>query len=57
MTLKRMFINDAYNGDYTAYLRARKKDYCKVQFEWTCYVDTLYKAGAITQKQYENAVF
>ena len=57
MTIKRMFINDIYNGDYKKYLRARKADYCKVQFEWTCYIDYLCKSGIITQKQYNNATF
>ena len=57
MTIKRMFINDVYNGDYKKYLRARKADYCKVQFEWTCYIDYLCKSGIITQKQYNNATF
>lgn len=57
MTLKRMFINDVYGGDYKRYLRERKADYCKVQFEWTCYIDSLCKDGQITQKQYDRAVF
>ena len=33
MTIKRMFINEVYGGDYKKYLKARKDDYCKVQFE------------------------
>lgn len=57
MTLKRKFINDCYNGDYKAYLRARKDDYCKVQFEWVCYIDSLCKSGEITYKQYDRATF
>lgn len=57
MTLKRRFINEVYNGDYKAYLRARKEDYCKVQFEWSCYIDNLCKDGQITEKQYFNATF
>lgn len=57
MTIKRMFINDVYNGDYKKYLRERKADYCKVQFEWTCYIDYLCKSGIITQKRCNNATF
>lgn len=57
MTLKRKFIKDCYNGDYKAYLRARKDDYCKVQFEWSCYIDSLCKSGKITYKQYDRATF
>lgn len=56
-TLKRRFINEMYNGNYAAYLRARKQDYCKVQFEWSCWIDSLCKNGEITQKQYGNATF
>lgn len=56
-TLKRRFINEMYNGNYAAYLRARKQDYCKVQFEWSCWIDSLCKNGEITQKQYDNATF
>lgn len=57
MTLKRRFINEVYGGDYKAYLHARKDDYCKVQFEWSCFIDALCKNGEITLKQYENALF
>lgn len=57
MTLKGRFINEVYNGDYGAYRRARNDDYCKVQFEWSCFIDSLCKAGEITQCQYENATF
>lgn len=57
MTLKRRFINEYYNGNYKAYLRARKADYCKVQFEWSCFIDSLCKNGEITQRQYDNATF
>lgn len=56
-SLKRRFINEVYDGDYTAYRRARKDDYCKAQFEWACWVDTLCKDGQITQKEYERATF
>jgi hypothetical protein len=56
-TLKRRFINEVYEGDYKKYLRARKSDYCKAQFEWSCWIDSLCKNGEITQKQYDNATF
>lgn len=56
-TLKRTFIDEAFGGDYKAYLRARRNDYCKVQFEWECWIDALCKNGEITQKQYQQATF
>lgn len=56
-TLKRRFIDEAFGGDYKAYLRARKDDYCKVQFEWSCWMDALCKNGEITLAQYERATF
>lgn len=56
-TLRRRFIDEAFGGDYKAYLRARQYDYCKVQFEWSCWIDALCKDGEITQAQYEQAVF
>lgn len=57
MTLKRQFMEEVYTGDYKAYLKTRKQDFCKVQFEWPCFIDSLCKNGIITQKQYENAIF
>lgn len=57
MTLKRRFINECYNGNYKAYLRARKIDYYKIQIEWSYFIDSLCKNGEITQRQYENVVF
>ncbi len=57
MTLKRRFINDVYNGDNKQYLKERKADYCKVQFMWSCWIDSLCKDGYITQRQYDNATF
>lgn len=56
-SIKRRFINEVYNGDNKRYLRERKADYCKVQFEWSCFIDALCKNGEITQKQYENETF
>lgn len=55
-TLKRRFINEMY-GDYKSYLRARKDDYCNVQYEWSCWIDSLCKAGEISQKVYDRATF
>lgn len=57
MTLKRRFINECYNGNYKAYLQARKSDYCKVQLDWSCWIDSLCKNGEITQQQYNRATF
>ena len=57
MNIKKEFINEYYNGNRSEYLKARKKDYCKVQFEWSCYIDYLCKAGYISQKRYESATF
>lgn len=54
--VKRQFIS-CYYGTKSRYLYARRKDYCKVQFEWSCFIDGLCKDGQITQKQYDNAVF
>lgn len=55
--IKKMFIRDVYDNNLSAYLRARRKDRCKVQLEWSYYIDMLCKDGGITQKRYENAVF
>lgn len=57
MTLERWFINAFYHENYRDYLKARKSDYCKVQLEWTYFLDSLCKDGKITQSQYNNAVF
>lgn len=56
-TLKRRYIDEVFGGDYKAYLRARQDDYCKAQFEWSCWIDALCKNGEITQKQDEQATF
>ena len=55
--IKRAFIETYYNWDRGAYKKARNADYCKVQFEWSCYIDLLCKNGEITQRQYDNATF
>ena len=55
--IKKSFIECVYNGDNKAYKEARKADYCKVQFEWSCFIDLLCKSEIITQKQYNKATF
>ena len=56
-SLKRRFIDSIYYGNDGEYRRERNADYCKVQFEWACFIDGLCKDGEITQKQYDNATF
>lgn len=56
-TLKRRFIDEAFASDYKAYLKASQDDYCKVQLEWSCWIDALCKNGEITPKQYEQEPF
>lgn len=56
-TLKRRFIEEVFDGNYKSYLAARRDDYCKVQFEWSCWVDFLCKSGEISEKEYERATF
>lgn len=56
-TLKRRFINEVYEGDYRKYLQARRDDYCKVQYQWTCWMDALCKAGEISQKAWDKTTF
>lgn len=55
--IKRAFVNDCFGGDWKMYIFARKNDYCKIQFMWSCYIDELCKAGIITQKQYNTVEF
>ena len=55
--IKKAFIEAYYNGDRDAYLKARKADYCMVQFEWSCFIDSLCKSGEITQRQYNKVTF
>lgn len=57
MALKRRFINEVYGGVYKNYLRDRRNDYCRVQFIWSCWIDSLCRDGEISQKQYENEIF
>lgn len=56
-TLKRRFINEVYEGDYRKYLQARRDDYCKVQYQWTCWMDALCKTGEISQKAWDKTTF
>lgn len=53
---KRLFIQEYY-GTEKAYRKARKEDYCRVQFNWTCFMDSLCKQGLITEKQWNKATF
>ena len=39
---------------YPNYRQEAGKDYCKVQFAWSCFIDGLCKDGKISQKQYNN---
>lgn len=39
---------------YPNYKQEAKKDYCKMQFAWACYVDSLNKDGQLTDKQVSN---
>lgn len=55
--VKAQFIQLFYNGDKQLYRKARKDDYCKVQLEWSTWLDGLAKSGEITQKQWEKALF
>lgn len=57
MSLKRRFINEVYGGVYKNYLRDRRNDYCRVQFIWSCWIDSLCRDGEISQKQYGNEIF
>lgn len=53
---KRLFIEEYY-GTKSAYRRARRDDYCKVQLEWSCFMDCLCESGQITAAQYDRATF
>lgn len=54
--IKRLFVLEFY-GSMSAYKAARKNDYCKVQLEWSCFIDSLCRTGVITQAQYNSATF
>lgn len=55
--LKKRFIDECYDGDKKAYLKARKDDYCKVQYEWSCWMDALCKNGEISQEAWNKVTF
>lgn len=55
--VKQQFIEAFFNGDRKTYLKARRADYCKVQFMWMCFIDSLCKEGVITQHHYNNITF
>lgn len=60
MTLQeanKFFLCAAYDGDRKRAREARKVDYCKAQFEWTCFMDALCKDGLISDKQFAKATF
>lgn len=57
MTMKQVnkeFV-ETYYGCWEKFKEARKKDYCKVQYEWSCYIDELVKDGILTPRQWHNA--
>jgi hypothetical protein len=54
--IKRLFVLEFY-GTMAAYKAARKNDYCKVQLEWSCFIDGLCRDGVISQAQYNSATF
>jgi len=55
--IKQRFVNEVFGGDRDAYMKARKDDYCKVQLEWSFWLDALCRDGQITHEQYKRSVF
>lgn len=55
--IKHLFIRDCYDGRPGVYRQARRRDYLKVQQEWSFYIDSLCRDGIITQAEYDRAVF
>lgn len=53
---KRLFISEVY-GTEKKYRQERRNDYCKVQFEWTRFLDALCKNGQISQRTWNTATF
>lgn len=45
-----LFIKEVY-GDIKNFRKAKKDDYCAVQFSWSCFMDALNRNGDITDKQ------
>lgn len=54
--IKRLFIDTHYKN-IIEYRKARKNDYLKEQFRFTCFIDALCKNGEITQKQFDTIIF
>lgn len=52
----RLFI-ESYYGSSEAFRAAVQDDYCKAQFNWSCFVDGLCKSGEITERQYDTWAF
>lgn len=52
----KLFVESHYEDNRN--LRAAlKADRLAVQFEWSCYIDSLCRDGEITMKQYESWTF
>lgn len=52
----KLFIEDYY-GSESVFKDAVQDDYCKAQLNWSCFIDSLCKAGEITSEQYETWAF
>ena len=48
---------EAYYGNSHSLRKALKADRLAVQFEWSCFIDSLCRDGEITMKQYESWTF
>lgn len=58
MTMKQVnkeFV-EMYYGNWESFKAARKAAYLKVQYEWSCYIDSLNKEGKLTDRQYHNSI-
>ena len=53
---KQLFVESHY-GNENDLRKALKKDYLAVQFEWSCFIDSLCRNGDITMTQYQNWLF
>lgn len=47
----------AMYGSEKKFRQALKADWLAVQFDWSCFIDSLCKNGDITQQQYESWLF
>lgn len=54
--VKKEFIK-LYYGNRGNYIVARRKDYCKVQLEWSCFIDGLCRDCIISQDLYDRMTF